>query len=275
MRNLLRFIFKHHFVFLFVLIEIFSLFLVVRYNNPHRAKFLASSNLFVGALNSGVNTIGRYFNLVQVNKTLAQENASLRNRLRKSKFELLVKHEVVNDSTYAQQYLYIPAEVINNSTSRQKNYITINRGSRHGVEKDMGVISSNGVVGIVNSVSRNFATVLSILNRNYKVSAKFAANNYFGSVYWDGRDPNKVKLADIPYHVDVRVGQKIVTNAFSNIYPAGVYIGLVDTFSIDNHENFYDIDVSLATDFRNLEYVYVIKDLLKIERQKLEKGSKE
>jgi len=274
-RNLLRFIFKNHFVFLFVLVELFSLILVIRFNNLQREKFINSSNVIIGALNSSIDGATQYLSLRTVNKTLAQENANLRRKLRNSKFELLVKHQLANDTAFGQQYMYIPARVINNSINRQKNYLTLNKGSRQGVEKDMAVISSTGIVGIVNSVSNNFSTVISVLHRDFRVSAKFAGSDYFGSVYWDGRNESMVQMADIPYHVSVKRGQKIVTNAFSNIYPADIAIGRVDTFSVDKHKNFYDIQVTLATDFRSLEYVYVVTDLLKKERKKLEKGRNE
>lgn len=222
-----------------------------------------------------INGATEYLNLKTVNKTLAQENATLRNKLKTAKYEAFVNNVEVYDSAYAQQFIYIPAKVVNNSVNHQKNFMTINRGRRQGVEKDMAVISSNGVVGIVNSVSNNFATVISILHRDFKVSAKFSENNYFGTVFWDGKDPRKINFSDIPHHVEVKKGQKVITNSFSNIFPSGIPLGVVDTFSVDKNSNFYDITIDLSTDIRNIEYVYVVKDLLKYERKNLEKEIKE
>jgi len=235
-----------------------------------REKYLSSANVISASVFSATDAVSQYFNLATVNKELAEENAQLRAQLKQSYISGISRQKQIKDSSLSQQYTYQVAKVINNSTNRRKNYLTLNRGEKHGVKKDMAVISSGGIVGIVDDVSEHFCTVVSFLNTNYRVSAKFKKNNYFGSCYWVGGPIRKAFLGEIPYHVDVSKGDEIVTNSFSSIYPSGIPIGTVSDFSVSDEENFYDITIDLAVDFKNLEYVYIVGNLLRTEQVALE-----
>lgn len=273
MRNLIQFIIRFHFVFLFLLLEVISFTLAVNSSSHHNQKFFSSANYISGSLYSGIDAISQYFNLTTVNKSLAIENRVLRNNLKSYFKENKSFRTQVKDSVYMQQYSFIEAKVLNNSINRQQNFLTLNKGSKHGVKADMAVITSTGVVGIIDDVTKNFSTVVSLLNVNYKVSAKLKKNNYFGSLYWAGEDYRFAELSEIPFHVDVQQGDTIVTNGYSAIYPEGELIGVVEEFSKSVHDNFYSIKVRLITDFQNVEFVYIINDLLKEERLTLEKSS--
>ena len=271
MRALFEFIVKYHFVILFLLLETVCFILAVNYNEPHKKKYISSANYVTGTLYEGYDIITQYLNLAAVNQELAEENADLRNkRIISGENPLVVVCDTVKDTVVMQQYTYLTAKIVYNSVVNQKNFLTINKGSINGVEPDMAVISSKGIVGVVWDVSENFASVMSVLNIDYKVSAKIKKNGYFGSLVWEGKSYDYARLLEIPYHVDLRKGDTIVTSDFSNIYPSDIPIGVISNFSKTKEDNFYNIEVKLATNFKNVEYVYIVKNVLKKERDSLE-----
>jgi rod shape-determining protein MreC len=147
--------------------------------------------------------------------------------------------------------------VVFNSVYDLQNYIIIDKGSVHGVEEDMGVFAPQGVVGVVQRVSKNYAVVLPIINPEQVISAKIKGNNQLGSVKWDGKSPLKAKLYEIPSHVNVVAGDTVVTSGFSAIFPEGVMIGVVDKAAHVENTMYCDVDINLAVDFQSLSYVTV------------------
>jgi rod shape-determining protein MreC len=270
-RSLIHFILRNHVAFLFVLLEAFCFLLIIRNNNLQREKYLSSANFISGAFFSASDAVSQYFNLVHVNKSLAEENAALRQKLKVNYLPSAAIAHTVTDTSLLIQYSYIVAKVVNNTTSLNKNYLTLNRGSKHGIVKDMAVISPKGIVGIVDAVSDNYSTVISVLNTNYKISAKFKKNNYFGSAYWEGGDIRQAFLAEIPYHANVEIGDTIVTNGYSAIYPPGIPIGTVSSFAVSREDNFFDIIITLSVDFKNVGYVYAVNNYLRGEQLSIEK----
>lgn len=270
MRNLLRFILKHHFPVLFVLFEIFSIFLLVQNNNYHKAVFFNSTQYINGSIHKNIDRFKKFLNLRNENERLIKENYELRNDLiyyetncigLNDKQDFLGKTEL--------QYEYQPARVINNSVNKQYNYITLNKGSQDGINQEMGVISSNGVVGITLHVSKHFSTVISLLNRDFSLSSKIKGSNYFGSITWEGKSYDKVRLKEIPFHVELSMGDTIITSGYSDYFPEGIIIGTISEFFIEGG-NYYNITVDLSTDFKNLTNIYVIKNFWREEKIKLE-----
>lgn len=270
MRNLILFIVKHHFFLLFLFFEIIAIVLIVQYNKPQQARFEVLSNNMYSRLYTVTNSISEYFNLRTINKQLALENADLRGQIASASFNHAISPQDIYMPLHEQQYTYITAKVLHNTINKPHNYITINRGRRHGIMENMGVISPQGVVGIVVSVSQNYSKVLSMLSPNYKVSARFKKNSFYGSVYWNGRNYRKAVLGEIPAHAPVSIGDTIVTNSYSTIYPAGIPIGIITQADKTDYDNFYNITISLTTDFKNIEYVYVVQDVFRTERELLE-----
>src|ERR1700712_1218398 len=181
MRNLLVFITKYNAFFLFLIFEITSLLIYIKYNSFQKATFINSQNKVTGSLYEQVSQFKGYLSLKDVNDSLALENARLRGMLKSSFYvDTVEKHKVV-DTVYKQQYSYIVARVINNSFNKRSNYITINRGSRDGITKDMGVINSNGVVGQVVNVTDHLAIIQSVLHKNTRFSAMLANDKQIGS----------------------------------------------------------------------------------------------
>lgn len=271
MKNLLNFLLKFHHFILFILLEILSITFIVRYNNFQRVRFLNSSNAIAGKVYTQINSVKEFFTLKHQNEKLAIENTNLRREL------LSIKQSDLNvlkvrppDSSFLKT---IPAKVINNSVNKQYNYITINKGYRQGVRADMGVISSEGVVGVVVNVSQNFSTVLSVLNGRWSINAKMSNSNYFGPLKWEGKNPYLAILNEIPYHVKVQEDDEVVTSGYSDIFPEGILIGKVVKIGHSKGENFQEIWVQLSTDFNNLYYVDIIQNSINIERRQLEKLS--
>lgn len=249
--------------------------MLVNYNNYQKSQFLNSSNAISGDVYEKVSSITDYLSLVKTNEELSKENVRLSNLLPSSYLFSADSSFLYKDTLYQQQYIYRSAKIINNSVNKQLNYITLNKGRVNGIEPDMGVVTANGVVGVVKSVSENYSSVISLLNSRLKVSAMIKKNNYFGSLSWNGKDYRKARLLDIPFHVKVRKGDTIVTSGFSSTFPEGLLLGVIDKVLTSSGSNFQEVEVLLSNDFKSLSYVKVIGYLMKNERLELEEGAKE
>lgn len=270
MRNLLKLLYAYYFLILFIVLESFSLFLIVENNQFQRAKFIQFAQNVSGNLYGKIDNFKAYLSLKEANRALASENAGLRNKLGSLNQIEKAKKDTFFDPLYRQQYTYRSARVINNSVGKQYNFITLNKGSWDGIAQDMAVISPSGIVGVVEAVSEHYSIVLAVLNRNFKVSAKIKKNNYFGTLSWNGLNSEICQLSDIPHHVKIAKGDTIITSGYSNVFPEGIKIGVIDDFDLKDG-NFYMIRVKLSSDFRNLNYVTLIDNLMKAEQSELEK----
>jgi len=271
MRNLLRFIIRYHFVILFIFFESLSLILVVRNNNFQKARFVTYFQSTEGYIYNKIDILTEYLDLQKANQKLATENTELKNILQRMCRSDEVFFYSEHDTVYRQHYFYTSARIINNSINKQHNFLTLNKGTGVGIKPEMAVISSEGIVGIVKGVSNRFATVISLLNTDLKISGKFKKNNYYGSLFWDGRDYRKVLFREIPYHVDISLGDTVITSGFSTIFPEGILIGTVCDYEVKGG-NFYEITVELTTDFKNLDYVSVVSNLQRQEQLELEQS---
>jgi rod shape-determining protein MreC len=270
MRNLIFFIYKYYTFFLFFALEVFAIVIIYRFNNYQKASFVNFTTGVTSSLYTGVNNIETYFSLREVNDSLQQENARLHSLLLTSYYENNITSNSIKDTIYKQQYTYLAAKVVNNSVTKRNNYITINRGRLHGVKPEMAVICESGIVGIVLNVSDHYATVLSFLNNNCKISAKLEKTQSFGSLVWDGINPKYAKLLDVNKHVPVAINDNIITSNYSTIFPEGIRIGRVIDQSLEPGDNFHSITVELYTNFSTLSSVYVIDNIFKEEQQQLE-----
>ncbi len=272
MRNLLRFIIIYHFFFLFLLLETVSIILIVQHNTYHRAQFINVSRSLQGSYYEIFGGIREYLSLRQTNRDLYMENTLLRNQMDRLARDRESTFENRYDSIQHRQYSYIPARVINNSINKQFNFITLNKGSHHGIEPEMAVIAPNGVVGVVYATSGNYSTVIPMINRNFRLSAKIRKNGYFGSLSWAGSGYQESILEEIPFHVEIQQGDTIVTSGYSAIFPEGIMVGTIkDAEAIEG--NFYTITVDIAVDYKKLIYVNVIRNLLREELRELERIS--
>ena len=257
MQQILFFFIRNKNFLLFVVLFLFALALTIRSNSFHTAKFTSSANFLSGEIYSFKSDITGYFGLRNENKKLLDENLFLRKRLEDYKN---VSEEVIKDSSnLTSKYQFVLAKVINNNYSKTKNLITLKKGSKDGIKIDMGVITTNGIVGIVNNVSKNYATVQSILNTNSQINARLKNSNHFGSLIWNTKMPNIVQLTDVNRLAIVKVGDTIITDGKSTIFPEGLLIGTINKYELGENDS-YNLDVQLFNDMTNLKDVYVLEN---------------
>lgn len=274
MRNLWLFFIKYYAFFLFLLLEAIAFSMVIRNHDYQRSTVVNSSRKVAGNFYAGLDRVTDYIALSRVNDSLIRENTRLKNMLRSAYYNLTPDTGRHADSVYLHQYRYLYAKVINNSTLRRSNYLTLDRGSLHGIRKNMGVICQNGIVGIVKDVSSHYSTVISLLHKDARISAQIKSTRDFGSLVWNGFNPQIATLTDIPSHVKLKKGDLVTTTGFSSIFPEGIPIGTIENFEIREGDNFYRIDVRLSTEFSRLSYVYVITNILAPEQNALEQNLK-
>ena len=233
MRNLIAFLWKYNFFFLFIILEVIAFSLIVNNNYYQRRVVINSTNDFTGGLLEKFDNFSEYLALKNANKILSEENARFFNMLPSTFIKSDTSLFFINDTLYNRQYNYVSAKVVSNSINRRNNYLKINKGRTHGLKADMAILSPHGVVGQIIEVSEHFSSVMSILNSNTRISAKLKKNNQVGSLFWNGKSYRLGKLVDIPSHVEFNKGDTIVTSGFSYIYPEGKIIGVVEDFYIE------------------------------------------
>jgi rod shape-determining protein MreC len=275
-RNIFLFIRRYfNFVF-FVVLQIAALYILFHYNKFHEAVFSGVANELTGNIGGKYSNVTYYFHLKSTNDQLAKENEELRNKLltnfeRPDTTQKLVADTVPYDTLgHYRKYLYRSARVVNNSVSLPNNTFTINRGENEGVHKNMGVISPNGVAGVVINTSNNYAVVMSLLHRQTTISASLKKTGETGKVFWDGSSPLYVNLKDIPKSAQVQKGDSVVTSPYASHFPQGILIGTVMDIVDDKTSSFYILRLKPATNFFNIQYVMVVENLLKDEQAKLE-----
>jgi len=281
MQQIINFLIRYKNFLLFAFLLLLSLIFTIQSHSYHRSKFVNSANFFSGGIYSSVSGIQDYFNLKEYNQQLLEENARIR--------ETVVVNDVVIQTPVSlgilaprvllpdsiAQYHYIPAKVINNSYSKMDNFITLKAGSRDSLKPDMGVMTSKGIVGVVDKISERYSTVISILNTNFETNAKLKVSYHSGTLRWDGKNPNVMQLVDMQRQAPVAVGDTIETSGKSAIFPKGITIGTVKSFSLDESKNFYTINVQLIHDMTSLGHVYVIENRHLEEIKTIEAASEE
>jgi len=264
MQNLLLFVRKHWFVVLFLLLETGSLLMVANSYSYHRSLAFNTVNDFTGGVFSTFSGITDYFALKKANHNLLEQNAVLLNN-RQSSFLTTDTGFVYKDTLYK----YIPAHVVSISVNHPSNYIMVNKGSLHGVKKEMGVISSRGVAGIVIGVSKHYSLIMSLLHHNAKISGRIKKDNILVNIIWDTGDYRFGNIQDVPSHVELKPGDTIVTSGKSLIFPEGIIIGYVESSTGNQKVDFKKGILRFATDFKSLQNVYIIENIMKPEQQKL------
>ena len=253
MQRIIYFLIRNKDFILFLSLLFICLSINISYNEYNKSRFLNSSNTLFSQLYNTKFTISKYFNLEYQNKILTEENRKLRLILYNTNEKKVDQFEKVNFDVTS-------VSVIKNSYSYSNNFITIDSGKKDSIDIDNGVISSNGVVGIIDKTTYNYSRFISILNTNFLLNAKFKNSNYFGILSWDGININKVQLKDVPKQAEVSIGDTIVTGGNSLIFPKGIPVGYVDSYKLDNSENYLELEIKLATDMTNIEKLYVLKN---------------
>ncbi|HEY9489832.1 MAG TPA: rod shape-determining protein MreC [Chryseosolibacter sp.] len=269
MQRLFLFFYQYRAFFTFLILELICAWLIIG-NNPYQgARFFNSSNGVVAALNNVSHGVREYFLLRQINSTLAEENAVLRSKFEAmNQLQYIASLPSITDSTVIDQFGFVSAKVVSNTVNRFTNFLTINKGAQDGIEPGMAVISALGTVGKVRTVSRHYSVVTSLLHVDVQVSALLKRTGHFGTIQWDGADPDYVKFKFIPRHVEPVKGDSVLTSGYNAIFPEGIMVGLIDEVKLSD-ELFYDLKVRLSQDFRKLSYVEVVKNSLRNELDSL------
>ena len=269
MYKLLQILKRYNYLVVFVLLVALSLVLMSRTSYYQSSRLVAWAGGVAGTWYQGINSVGGYFGLKAENDRLAAENAQLRARLAESYISFSDSVFTVNDTVYRQRYDYTEARVIKNSWSQQNNYIMINKGREHGIEPDMAVISPEGIVGVVMSTSRNFATIMPVLHGDSRNSVKVLRTGIGGSLVWDGKDYRYAQVLDVPTTHQFNEGDTIITSGLASDFPEGILVGFVESAETLKGSGFYKVRIRLATDFNKLDHVYIIDNRFREEQQSL------
>lgn len=269
MHRLFEILKKYDYLVVFVLLVVMSVVLMARTSRYQGSHIAVWANGVAGSWYRGVNGIGGYFGLKAENDRLAAENAALRAHLAESYISYTDSVFTVDDTVYQQRYTYTEAHVIKNSWNGQNNLIMISKGSSHGIEPDMAVISPDGIVGVVVATTRNFSTVMPVLHSDSRNSVKVKRTGISGSLVWDGRDFRYAQVLDVPTTHQFLEGDTIITSGLANDFPEGIPVGYVESTETLSGSGFFKIKIRLATEFNKLDHVYVIDNRFKNEQKQL------
>lgn len=275
MRNVLLFLKRYSVLFFFLVIQVLCLYKLFSLNRFHGAVFNMVSNNWAGRINTRVNALEEFFTLSTQNELLRNQNAALLSALPSGSLlpgtsVRFVTDTLLQDSTQTvRQYQYLSARVISNAVFLQQNYLMLHRGSAQGVEANMAVISPEGIVGTVVTVTENMATVMSLLHRQSKLIATLKKGSGLGEVSWDGKDPRYVQLIKIPKTIPIQKGDTVVTSPYSDKFPPGYTVGYVETIEEDKETNTYNLKIRTAANFYTIQHAYVVKNLLQQEMDEL------
>ena len=288
MRNLLEFLSKYYHWLLFAVLEVTSFVLLFQFNSYQGSVWFTSANAVVGKLYELESSVESFFSLTKVNKDLTLRNFYLErqvNQLSRLYYDMTKDTTIAerNELEFLSRYKLIPANVVSNSVDRNDNLMTIDRGSKDGVEKDMGVACGNGVVGVVYLVSDHYSVVMPVLNYHSRISCAIRRRGYFGYLKWQGGDANIAYVEDVPRHAKFKRGDWVETSGYSSIFPPGVLVGKIIEVYNSRDGLSYRLKVQLTTDFGNVRDVCVISDkgiaertrLMEAARDSLSRGNKE
>lgn len=278
MRNLLNFLLKYNYWFLFILLEVASFVLLFRFNNYQQSVYFSSANGITGKVYELSGGVTSYFHLRSVNEDLLDRNMMLEQQIANLEGALLAQQ---TDSVTVNSLKRLPrthydvfkARVANNSLNMADNYITLDKGFKDGIREEMGVVDGNGVVGIVYKTSPHFSLVISVLNSKSSISCKIVGSQYFGYLKWEHGDSRFAYLKDLPRHAEFNLGDTVVTSGYSTVFPEGIIVGTVDDMSDSNDGLSYLLKIKLATDFGKISDVRVITKTGQEEQKDLEQNS--
>ncbi|MDO6596178.1 rod shape-determining protein MreC [Oceanihabitans sp. 2_MG-2023] len=258
MQQIINFILRNKSFLLYILLFFISIVFTIQNHSYQKSKFVNSANFLSGGIYTKANNISQYFGLKEQNNLLQEENNQLKSAL--YNLEGKTKTSFLDSLSFTSIYNFTPAIVIKNNYTLSTNILLIDKGKRDSIKQDFGVITSKGILGIIDKTSTKYATVLSILNTKSKISAQLKRTNDFGTLKWNGKTPELVQLVDIPSKAKPIQGDTIITSGRSAIFPKGIPIGIVKDFKLDAAEDFYEINVALFNDMTTIEHVYVIEN---------------
>lgn len=256
MQQIINFVIRNKTFLLFLLLFVLSLALTIQSHSYHKSKFISSTNFLTGGIYDKANSIKAYFYLKKENEILVEENNQLKSIL--YNYKTLNESLDLIDSSFQGNFEFNTAKVIKNSYSYTKNYLTIDKGSNDAVKQDLGVITSKGIVGIIDNSTKNYSRVISILNTKSRINAQLKNSNHIGSLIWNTKSPEFAQLIDISKFAPIKAGDTIITGGQSSIFPKGIPIGTIYTYAIDSNGDMYTVNVKLFNDMTNIGHVFII-----------------
>ena len=264
----------------FVLLQVFSLYMLFKFNKLHHAAFSGVANEITGTMNTQVDKLDDYFHQGEENRRLHRMNDSLLNLLKTNYSvpdtgqRLVVDSAMIDSIQQFRKYIWRDAKVVYNTVNSEKNYMQLNRGAKYGIRDNMAVLNSDGaVVGQVVNVSTNFSEVMSLLHVQSSVSAALKKSGDAGKLEWDGKDPRFVLLKGVSKSVEVKVGDTVVTSKYSYNFPPEKLIGKVAQINSDPATGFYLLKIKTAVNFATIQQVFVVENLQRDEQLLLEKDT--
>lgn len=280
MRNIFLFV-RRYFVFIsFLLLQVFALWMLFKYNRFHRAAFLGVAHEITGRINNQVDKVDDYLHLREENRRVHRMNDSLLNLL-KVNFSVpdTGKLVVVDSTRYDtltkyRRYIFRDAKVVYNSVIFENNYLQLNRGFKNGIRDNMAVINSNGAaVGVVVNVSPNFSQVMSLLHVKSRLTASLKRTGENGTLEWNGKDPRFISLRGISKDIKISIGDTVVTSVYSYNFPPGFLVGTVAKATSDAGTGFHLITVKTAVNFSNIQQVFIVENSQRDEQLQLNRDT--
>lgn len=265
MKNLIRLLARHHLFLLFLALEAIAFGLLFRYNRYHRSNYINATTAITGNVFSAVQSVKDFLILSQSNSQLASENAHIKNTLASSYKSNRISFQNIYDSVFVKNWQYIDCKIVFNSLNKQNNILIIDKGSRHGIKPETGLVTDKGIIGIIRYVSTNYSSVVSLLNTSISVSAKLKKSGHFGTLHWDGVNNQYCWLNDIPTHIIINNGDTVVSSGYSSIFPEGILIGVTEDVNRSDDMNFFQIKIRLIQDFSTITHAYSVQNIFKEE----------
>ncbi|MEN9448567.1 MAG: hypothetical protein RJA25_1857 [Bacteroidota bacterium] len=269
MRGIYYLLSRFYVLITFVLLEIFALTLVYKSHKYQEVRFLNTSGTITGTIMEYAHGINTFIHLGKNNEILLKENAQLKQQLTLQNNIPIDSSLLKNANTY--RFNYIPANIVNNSINKSVNYITIDKGTIDGIQKGLGVISSNGVVGIITNVSEHFSLAISVISVKTLIGVRHKKTNALGNLNWKGDNPFILQVDGFSKTLPIKKNDTIITAGFSSIFPPDLPVAIVKSLEPDESTSFFNVDVKLTNDVSSLRYVYVVKNEKKKELDALEK----
>lgn len=269
---LLRLFSKNGLLMFFIFLQIIALVLIFSRNSMQKSWLAGEVTAFNSFVSGYIDEGASYLQLKQTNQKLVEQNKALMKQVYgKNAADIPVFRKVHDTIGGGQIYTFVDGEIVYNTINRKDNYFTINRGKRDGVYPKMGVMAPKGIAGIVINTTNSYALVQSVLSvSKIKINASLKKSGYFGTLTWNGENSRIMHLNEIPKYVSVKVGDSVVTDGKSSIFPKGVMIGTVSGYQVDRKTGYWDISVELSEKMGTLSTIYVVKNLKKAEVRKIE-----
>ena len=269
---LIRLFSKNGLFLFFLFLQLIAVTLIFSRNSMQQSFAAGQATAFNAWVSGYIDQGTSYLKLKQINEDLVAQNKALMAQVYGKGQSGNPHFRRVTDTIGGGQiYTFVDADIVNNSITRNDNYFTIDRGKRHGVFPKMGVIAPNGIAGIVVNTTNNYALVQSVLSVNkIRINAALKNTGFFGTLTWKGDNSRTMHLADIPKYVPLKVGDTVLTDGKSSIFPQGIMIGRIAGYEVDSKTGYWDISVELNQKMGNLQKVFVVRNLKKLELKQIQ-----